>query len=76
MLESLSLSVRKLWQKRHLLINTAFTVTGWMLCVIPHIRKDEKYHSDSDHRKQVNNVINTLFSGSSEEKMAVTLDLF
>ena len=47
-----------------------------MLCVIPHIRKDVKNHSNSDNRKQVNNVINTLFSGESEEEMAVTLDLF
>ena len=47
-----------------------------MLCVIPHIRKDAKDHSDRTHRKQVNNVIKTLFSGSSEEEMNVTLDLF
>ena len=57
-------------------MNTDFEVTGWMLCVIPHIRKYAKYHSDSDHRKQVNNVINTLYAGASEEEMAVTLDLF
>ena len=47
-----------------------------MLCVIPHIHKDSKDHSDNDHRKQVNNVIKTLFSGASEDEMAVTLDLF
>ena len=67
MLEILSFSVCRLWQKRQLHINTDFAVTGWMLCVIPHIRKDAKDHPDSDHRKQVNNVINTLFSGASEE---------
>ena len=61
MLESLSFSVCNLWQKRQLHINTDFVVTGWTLCAIPHIRKDAKYHSDSDHRKQVNNVINKLF---------------
>ena len=60
-LESLSYSVCKLWQKRQLHINTDFEVTGWMLCVIPHIHRDEKYHSDINHRQQVNNVINTLF---------------
>ena len=53
-----------------------FSVTGWMLCVIPHIRKDAKDHSDSDHRKQVNNVIKTLFSGASEEEISVTQDIF
>ena len=58
MLESLSFSVCKLWQKRQLHINTDFAVTGWMLCFIFHIRKDSKYHSYSDHNKQVNNVIN------------------
>ena len=76
MLESLSYSVCKLWHKRQLHINTDFAVTGWMLCVIPHISKDAKDHLYSDNRKQDNNVINTLFSGASEEEMAVTLDLF
>ena len=47
-----------------------------MLCVIPHIRKDAKDHSDSDNRKQVNNVIITLFSGASEEEISVTQDIF
>ena len=47
-----------------------------MLCVIPHFRKYAKYHSDSDHRKQVNNVIKTLFSGASEEEMNVTIGVF
>ena len=46
-----------------------------MLCVIPHICKDAKYHSDVDHRKQVNNFIKTLFSGASIEEMAVTQDI-
>ena len=75
-MESLSLSVCKLCQERQLHINNDFEVTGWMLCVIPHIRKYAKEHSDSDHRKQVNNVIKTLFSGASEEEMAVTQDIF
>ena len=65
-----------LWQKRQLHINTDFEVTGWMLCVIPHIRKYAKDNSDRKHRKQVNNVIKRLFSGSSEEDMNVTLDMF
>ena len=51
MLEIMSFSVCKLWQKRQLHINTDFAVTGWMLCVIPYISKDAKNHSDSDHRK-------------------------
>ena len=32
--------------------------------------------SHSDHSKKVNNVIKTLFSGASEEKIAVTQDIF
>ena len=43
-----------------------------MLCVIPHIWKDKKYNSDSDNKKQVNNVIKKLFHGVSEDKMVVT----
>ena len=76
MLESLSFTVCNLWQKRQLHIKTDSAVTGWMLCVIHHIRKDAKDHSDRNHRKQVNNVIKRLFSGSSEEEMNVTLDMF
>ena len=76
MLESLSSTVCNLWQKIQLHINTDFAVTGWMLCVIPHICKDAKDHSDSNHRKQVNNVIKRLFFGSSEEEMNVTLHMF
>ena len=46
------------------------------LCVIPHIYKDAKDHSESDHRKQVNNFIKTLFHGRSEDKMSATQDIF
>ena len=76
MLVSLSSSVSKLWRKIKIHINNDFTVTGWMLYVIPHIRKDAKDHSDSDNRKQVNNAIKTFFNGISEDEMAVTQDLF
>ena len=47
-----------------------------MLCVIPHILKDEKDHSESDQRKQVNNVIKTLLRGASKDEMYVTQDIF
>ena len=46
-----------------------------MLCVIPHICKDAKDHSDRNHRNQVNNVIKRLFSGAYEEEMAVAQDI-
>ena len=45
-------------------------------CIIPHIHKDSKYHSDSDHSKQVNNVTKTLFFGSYEQETTVTQDIF
>ena len=47
-----------------------------MLCVIPHIQKYAKYHSDSYHSKQVNNVIKKLFHGVAEDEMDVTQDIF
>ena len=51
MLESLSSSVFKLWQKIQIHINFDFLATVWMLYVIPHICKDAKDYSGSDHRK-------------------------
>ena len=39
MLKSLRSLVFNLWQKRQIHINTDFSVTGWMLCVIPHISR-------------------------------------
>ena len=46
-----------------------------MLCIMPPIRKYEKDHSDSNHRKQVNNFIKKLCFGASEEEMAVNQDI-
>ena len=67
MMVILSSLVCTLWQKIQIHINTNFSVTGWILCFIPHICKDAKYHSYSYHRKQVNNVIKTLFCGLPED---------
>ena len=75
MLESLSSLVCILWQKIKLHVNTDFLVTGWMICVIPHICKDANNHSDSDHSKHVKNVIKTLFRRLSGDKTAVTQDI-
>ena len=76
MLVSLSSSVFNIWQNRQIQVNTDISVTGWMICVITHIHKDAKYNINIDHRKQVNNVIKTLFHGVPEDKMAVTQNLF
>ena len=32
--------ISNLWNEREKHINTNYAVTGWMLCVIPHIRGD------------------------------------
>ena len=32
--------ISSLWNERGKHINTDYAVTGWMLCVIPHIRED------------------------------------
>ena len=32
--------ISSLWNKREEHINTDYDITGWMLCVIPHIRED------------------------------------
>ena len=76
MLVIMSSLVCNLWQKRKIYINTEFSVTGWMLCVITHIRKNTKYHSDSYHRKNVNNIMKMLFRGLSEEKWLLIKDIF
>ena len=57
MLESRSDSECNYWEKRELNINTDFAVNGWMLCVIPHIRKYASVSSYGDHMKHINNVI-------------------
>ena len=72
MLESLTSSVYKIWQKIQIHINADLAVPGWMPCVIPHIRKEPKDHSYSDHRKHVNHFIIILFHGVPEDEMAVT----
>ena len=53
------------WHKIQIHTNTDFSVTRWMLCIILHNFRYSKYHSDSDYRKHVNNVIKTLFCGLS-----------
>ena len=76
MLESLISLLCSLCKKRQLHINNDFSVTGWMLYVIPHIHKGARYHSESDHKKNINNLIKILFHGLYVYKMAVTQDLF
>ena len=47
-----------------------------MLYFIPDINKYTKYHTGSDNRKQVKNVIKTLFYKVPEDEMSVTKEIF
>ena len=38
--ENICFVISNLWNEREKNINTDYSVTGWMLCVIPHIRED------------------------------------
>ena len=38
--ENICFVIYSLWNKIEEHINTDYAVTGWMLCVIPHIRED------------------------------------
>ena len=51
-------------------INTDYAVTGWMLCVIPHIGGDIFNNAQNHHHIQVNTVINIFL------ELHETLDTF
>ena len=57
-------------------INTDYAVTDWMFCVIPHIREDVFKNAQNKHHIQVNNVIKTLFAGSTQKELHGTLATF
>ena len=38
--ENIYFVISSLWNEKEKHINTDYSVTGWMLCVIPHIRED------------------------------------
>ena len=59
--------ISNLCNERDKHINTDYVVTGWMLCVIPHIREDVFKSAQNNNYIQVNNVIKTLFAGSTEK---------
>ena len=51
-------------------------MTGWMLCLIPHIREYVFKNAQNKHHIQVNNVIKSLFAGSTEKELHESLDTF
>ena len=48
-------------KKREKHIFTEYSVSGWMLCVIPHICKDVFDNSYGNHMKKVKNFIKICF---------------
>ena len=54
-----------MWNERDKHINTAYDVTGWMLCVINHIREDVLKREQNNHHIQLNTVIKSFISGST-----------
>ena len=68
--------ISNLWNKSEEHINTKYAVTGSMLCIITHIREDEFKNSQNKHHIQVNNVIKSLFAGSTEKELHESLDTF
>ena len=65
-----------MWNRRDKHIDTDYSVTGWMLCVIPHIREDVFKNEQNKHHIQVNTVIKSLFYGSTEKELHEALDTF
>ena len=76
MIGNICLVISKLWNKREEHINTNNAVTGWMLCVIPHIREDVFKNAQNKHHIQVNNVIKHFFTVSTEKELHGALDMF
>ena len=57
-------------------INTDYAVTGWMIFLIPHIREDVFKNVQNKHHIQLNNVIKTLYTGSTEKELYGALGTF
>ena len=65
--ENICFVISSLWNKREEHTNTDYAVTGWILCLIPHIREDIFKNPQIKHHIQVNNVIKTYFDESNEK---------
>ena len=74
--ENICFVISSLWNKREYHINTDYDVTGRILCIISHFREDIFKNAQNKHHIQVNNVIKTLFAGSTEKELHGNLDNF
>ena len=52
--------ISNFWNEGNKHSNTDYTVTGWMLCVILHIRGDIFKNAQNNHYIQVNTVIKSF----------------
>ena len=66
--DNLCMVVSRLWNEIEKHINTDYTVTGWILCLIHHIREDVFKNPNGKHNIQVNIVIKTLHAGWYEKE--------
>ena len=57
-------------------INTDYSLTGWMLCVMPTLREDILTNLNGNYMNQINTVIKILFAYLSEEEFHETIDNF
>ena len=71
--EILGFLICNYWSKREAQINTDYDVTGWMLCVIPHIYNGVINKSYGNIRKQVNNRTKKLFDGLLDDEVHPSL---
>ena len=60
-LDNICFVVSNLWNETEKHINTDYAVTGWMLCVITHIRENVFKNEQNNHHIQVNTVIKICF---------------
>ena len=55
------------WKNREEYINTSYTGTEWMVCVISHIHEDVHVNENGDSMNQVDVVIKTMVHGISDD---------
>ena len=65
--ENIYFVISNLCNEREKHINTYYAVTGCILCVIPQIRQYVFKNAQINHHIQVNTVIMSIFSGSTEK---------
>ena len=60
--ENIYFVISSLWNKREEHVNTDYSMTGWMLCVIPHIREYVFKNSQNKHWRRANSANSKRFN--------------